>query len=179
MNAYPPRRGRPRNATIPHIYMAGKIEKNGWRHDLVPALRSINPGEGPHDCGSFVYRGPFFASCDHGCRHQPGAHGAAGERPCGEDITRASVFARNQAALDGADLVWAYIDAPECYGTVCEIAYAFCRGIPVYLHFAPGIDHNEFWYVARMTVGAPAISIVAREELPTVFRSFIAQWRRP
>jgi hypothetical protein len=160
------------------IYLAGKIAKHDWRHDLVAGLRGAEHKDGPLDCRAFIYVGPFFVACDHGCRHGPGTHGVAGNGCDGVPITRAEVFARNQALIASADLVFAYIDAPECYGTMVEIGWAFRAGIPIYLHFAPDIDHAEFWYVARMAVGAPAMSIVSHDDLPAVFAATIAEWKR-
>lgn len=160
------------------VYLAGKIAKQDWRHDLVCGLRGAEHEHGPLPCRTFAYIGPFFVACDHGCRHGPGRHGAAGIGCDGVAITRATVFARNQALMASADLVFAYIDAPECYGTMVEIGWACRAGIPIYLHFAPGIDHDDFWYVARMAVGAPAVSIVSRDDLPAVFAATISDWKR-
>jgi hypothetical protein len=74
----------------PTVYLAGKIGRNDWRHELVPELRGTVNGDclDPEpvlfdptlriDCGDFVYVGPFFVSCDHGCFHGPASHGAVG-----------------------------------------------------------------------------------------------------
>jgi hypothetical protein len=74
------------------VYLAGKIEKNDWRHVVVPQMYEINALEyqalddnreqlrpwpvihkgllGEHD-----YTGPYFVRCDHGCYHGAGSHG--------------------------------------------------------------------------------------------------------
>ncbi len=72
------------------VYLAGKVEKNCWRHSVVPTLRSsMIAGDNAvwntlpnaivvkrNDVDySFDYSGPFFLSCDHGCCHSPGTHG--------------------------------------------------------------------------------------------------------
>jgi len=81
------------------IYLAGKIAKNDWRHEVVTNLgRALVIGDqwsrwpvlekavfGAHD-----YVGPFFISDDHGCAHGAGAHGVGIglDSPCveaGED----------------------------------------------------------------------------------------------
>ena len=168
----------PTITNMPRIYLAGKISKNCWRHNLIPALRGWEWEEGPLPAGAFTYVGPFFVACDHGCRHRPGTHGASGMGCDGENITRASVFKRNQAALSSADIVFAYIESPDCPGTIAEIGWAASRGIPVYLFFAPGVDHDDFWYLARMGVGAPATCIAARDDLPRLLETAIADWKR-
>lgn len=71
-----------------NIYLAGKIEKNCWRHTLVPSLRNHGPdysddseSMGPWGVvynaifGRHHYVGPFFVGCDHGCFHGPDQHG--------------------------------------------------------------------------------------------------------
>lgn len=162
----------------PRVYLAGKVGKNDWRHDLAPDLRGWQPEFGSLPCKCFTYVGPFLVACDHGCRHEPGKHGAAGGGCDGENIARDAVFRRNQAALGSADIVWAYVEDQTCHGTLFEIGWAARGGKPVFLSFAPGVDHDELWYPARAAVGAPAIRVVAREDLPKVFWADLGRWRR-
>lgn len=169
----------PRTPRIPRVYMAGKIAKNDWRHGLVPDLRGHLHEDGPVCCGWFTYVGPFFVSCDHGCRHRPGSHGVAGAGCDAEYISPASVLHRNQAALQSADLIFAYITAPDCHGTNFEIGFAYGVGIPVFLHFAHGIDPAQFWYENLAVTGSPNYSIVAHEDLPKILDADIRKWRQP
>lgn len=90
--------------TTKRIYLAGKIKKNGWRHDLVPGLRDAygidqwtgywrggrdNPTAMPESWpelqmpNGLLYVGPFFVSDDHGCFHSDGRHGL-NDYGCGE-----------------------------------------------------------------------------------------------
>ncbi|MDR6847719.1 hypothetical protein [Sphingomonas sp. BE137] len=162
----------------PRIYIAGKIAKNDFRHELIPQLRGWDHEDGPLACDECIYVGPFFQSCDHGCRHGPGTHGIAGQGCDGIDITRRSVFERNQVALSSADMLFAYIDGPNPHGTIFEIAYAASLGIPVHLLFAPGVDYDDLWYSSQVSVGWPRVSIVPREGLKIAFRQILAEWRR-
>ncbi len=86
------------------VYLAGKIAKNDWRHDLFPSLRDAilesdvadehyrnNQGRKSHEYISTVitpgilnclperdgllYGGPYFVGCDHGCYHGDSTHG--------------------------------------------------------------------------------------------------------
>jgi hypothetical protein len=133
--------------SAPTLYLAGKIGKNDWRHKLIPGLRDHEWGTGAINTEAFSYVGPFFVSCDHGCRHWPNLHGAVGEE-CGPDLTQRDVIASNNTALDAADLLLAYITAPDCYGTLVEIGWALKGGARVVLAFAPGIPVQDFWYGA-------------------------------
>jgi hypothetical protein len=161
----------------PRIYLAGKIALNDWRHDLVLNLRGHDYEDGPIDCGLFTYIGPFFIACDHGCRHGPGLHGVAGWGCDGELVKRSEVFDRNQAALAKADLVFAYIDAPECYGTAAEIGWAYANRTSVELHFSPQVNPDDFWYLTQMS-GGFARRGVARDQLKARFADAINIWSR-
>lgn len=171
--------GHARSPRPPHVYMAGKITQNGWRHDLVPGLRGHLHEEGPLNCGWFIYNGPFFVSCDHDCRHRPGNHGAAGTGCDTAYISPEAVFRCNQTALLSADMVFAYINATDCHGTILEIGFALHARIPVFLHFAPGIDPTEFWYMNVAATGGQHYSIIPRDYLPEILHADIMMWKRP
>lgn len=132
----------------PNLYLAGKIGKNDWRHKLVPRLRDHEWNSGPIGTNTFNYVGPFFVACDHGCRHGPNLHGAVGDE-CGPNVTQLEVIANNNAGLDAADLVFAYITASDCYGTLIEIGWALKSRKRVVLAFAPGIQAQDFWYATE------------------------------
>ncbi|PUE41636.1 hypothetical protein [Limnohabitans sp. Bal53] len=135
------------------IYLAGKIGKNDWRHKLMPGLRGHSWSLGSIATRDFTYAGPFFQSCDHGCLHGPSTHGVgAGTGTCTEEIiySPADIIRLNDAALQKADLVFAYITAIDCHGTMVEIGRAsnqpFTR---IVIAFAPGIDSKDFWYATK------------------------------
>lgn len=139
-------------STKTKVYLAGKIDKYDWRHDLVPGLRGHRWEEGPIAMPTFNYVGPFFVSCDHGCLHEPNQHGATRnglEDICGEDgWTRQQVIERNNAAIALANLVLAYITTTDCYGTLCEIGMALARNKRVVMCFAPTMPEDDFWFIA-------------------------------
>ena len=133
-----------KNPSHPKVYLSGKIGKNDWRHSLVPQLRERTWDEGPIETASFDYVGPFFVSCDHGCGHVPGEHGMA--QGCTElKHTRQDVINLNMSALAEADLVFAYITADDCFGTLFEIG-AVATEKRVVMAFDPNINPNEFWF---------------------------------
>jgi hypothetical protein len=131
------------------VYLAGKVSHNCWRHRAVPelygALGELNQWLCPtaladadlarisrglefpvlegavfdhHD-----YVGPYFLGCDHGCWlsdhfHRP-RHGLSGLR-------REAIRSACLAAVNRADLVFAWVDREDCYGTLVELGYARC-----------------------------------------------------
>ncbi|MFE7077902.1 DUF559 domain-containing protein [Streptomyces sp. NPDC057620] len=132
------------------IYLAGKIGKNDWRHDVVG--RSLKQSW-PEDCYSndastpwpiiknavidhFDYVGPYFIGDDHGCGHGAGTHGCGADGSvCGVDSaapTRQQLVPRCFAAIDSADIFFAWLDDVTAYGTLVELGYAKARGKTIY-----------------------------------------------
>jgi hypothetical protein len=136
----------------PKLYLAGKIKKNDFRHSIVSDLHEHGPNEGPIENEDFIYVGPFFVSCDHGCYHQERSHGVINDDGCVGDPagTRRQVIKRNNTALDSADLVFAYIDATDCHGTLIELGRttANAGNKKLVIAFAPSVGFDDFWYSA-------------------------------
>ncbi|WP_436787931.1 DUF559 domain-containing protein [Yinghuangia sp. YIM S10712] len=133
---------------MPSIYLAGKIGPNDWRHDLLGSelryaweVTDENPSEpwpvmkrGVLD--TFDYVGPYFIGDDHTCGHGPNTHGCGmdGCLACytyGNLPQRPKVRELCLAAINDADIVFAWLDDPTAYGTLVEIGYAKGRGKPV------------------------------------------------
>jgi nucleoside 2-deoxyribosyltransferase len=96
---------------------------------------------------TYVYTGPMFQSCDHGCSHGPNTHGATAG--CDGGATQKQILIRNNHAIDNADLVFAYITHADCYGTLIEIGQAAVLGKRVVVAFATGFEPKpDFWYAA-------------------------------
>ena len=149
--------------TATAVYLAGRIAKNDWRHDIcnlrgvmddqygtweaarephrVPVKPEFLTGGGPtHVCG------PYFISCDHGGFHGEGTHGvglgAGGDESCCEPPEielglRAHDYAltRCMTSLHDADVVfvWAGPDFEQAHGTHTEIGAAYALGKPIYV----------------------------------------------
>lgn len=138
---------------VPRVYIAGKISKNDFRHRLVPGLAHHSFGQEEIITLDFIYVGPFFVSCDHGCYHGKGTHGVMNELGCQEVLehTRLDVISNNNAAIDRADVVFVYITATDCYGTLVEIGRVTSRLFRprLAIAFAPGVPIDDFWYGAK------------------------------
>ena len=136
----------------PRVYFAGKIGKNDWRHDLVPGLRGHEWKDGPIVTNSFDYIGPFFVASNHGGNHGPNRHGAVGDEfSFNQNYDQQDVIDNNNASLDSADMVFAYITANDCYGTLIEVGWALAKHMRVALLFAPGIPVEDYWYCAMQS----------------------------
>ena len=156
----------------PRVYLAGKIEKNCWRCILVPRLREHLWEDGPLDTGTFVYVGPFFVGCDHGCYHGPNRHGAlhAPESTCSEGgYTQRQIHDLDTAAIENADMVLAYITSQDCIGTIYEMGWAAKSGRRLVIAFAPGVATKEFWFPA--TLAAAVHNGVTPGALPGLMRN--------
>lgn len=171
----------------PRVYLAGKIAKCDWRHTLVPRLREALYEQGPIDCSTFTYVGPYFVSCDHGCNHGPNTHGAITKwggtaEPCyGPEgcvpPDRAEIARRAREGVCSADLIFAYVEALDCVGTMAEIGFAVALRKPVVLCIAPGIEADECWLVAHWP-GVTRVSDVHRSDLPKVLTASLAMGKR-
>lgn len=133
----------------PRVYLAGKIGHDDWRQRIIPGLRDHTWHDGPIDVGPYSYVGPFFVGCDHGCFHGANRHGMLNKEidACPDAyFTRQEVIDLNMKAIDDANLLFAYITAPDCYGTIFELGYSVRKNKRVVVCFAPGISHADFWF---------------------------------
>ncbi len=164
----------------PRIYLGGKIGKNDWRQAIVPGLRSALYEDGPFDAGTFIYAGPYFVSCDHGCNHGPTTHGVLPARsslsdPCYEPFEGAQPDRHEVArrAIEGvrmSQLVFVYINALDCIGSIFEIGVAAQMRKPMALCFDACVDEREFW----LPVHHPGLTIysgITEGDLPSLLGS--------
>lgn len=134
------------------IYCAGRIGKADWRHEVCPDLRSIShqiddirefPGAPLLEKHRYV--GPVLLGCNHGCYHGPNEHGAGAttDDACrSASATRDSVHSADCDQIRGSDLLFAWIDDTECYGTIAEIGYAAGGEIPIVVARPPRPGHE-------------------------------------
>jgi hypothetical protein len=170
------------DSSVPRVYLAGKIAIHDWRHLLVPGLNNASATESWLPADKFVYVGPFFIACRHGCYHGRNQHGAflRGERACVEPdyFTQREIYLRNNSALDQAALVFTYIEQPDCYGTLTEIGRASLSASRIVICFAPGIDTSEFWYATESAHAT--YRDVEKHQLKTILNLEVAKtpvWR--
>ena len=118
-----------------HIYMAGKISKGDWREEAVGRNEIGTAYQDKQEweivpIGRHMYTGPFFVGCDHGCYHGDGSHGVG----VGQDADgycmdvqappRRHIVSQCLHGIMRADTFFAWIDAPDCYGTIAELGFA-------------------------------------------------------
>lgn len=139
------------------VYLAGKIGKNDWRHNLVPLMRDTyySPDymnteewtEVPMKCG-FTYVGPYFVSCDHGCAHRA-KHawdgGCSGAQDHGYD--RYLVAGLCREAIAKCDVLFAWMnEGLTAYGTLVEIGMAHALGKRVILAQSDEYWSDDLWF---------------------------------
>jgi Nucleoside 2-deoxyribosyltransferase len=158
-------RGRlPKRMLKPTIYFAGRM--NGSRHgdDWRNYIDGFDGGlygcsdkgfdcDAVIDCGAFRYGGPFVMdSCgNHASGHtwNPGEH--------------REIWDIDRFQIERADLIFAYLEDANAYGTLVEIGYASALGKPIALGFSTDMarqDYDELWLArmpaARVYWGTPA-----------------------
>jgi nucleoside 2-deoxyribosyltransferase len=171
----------------PAIYLAGKISQNGWRSHLVDCRGLTHPDETralfdenyhvKHD--GFIYGGPFFISCEHGCAHGPNSHGVAatGDSPClfGVPEQQRRVYEINKKRLLRADYIFAHIETADCYGTFVELGMAAAQGKPIFIAWhgdVPEQVRKDLWY-PEMTANDGSTVVRGRLQLIAAWRKFL------
>jgi nucleoside 2-deoxyribosyltransferase len=142
----------PAPVKTPKVYLAGKIAKSSWRHLLVKGLIKHHWQDGILRQSGFDYVGPFYVDCSHGCYQHPNTHGTGPGCSPDLDINRRKVTKACLKAIDSADLVFCYIDAVDCFGTLTEIGYVIRSGVKLVICFAPTIatpTDNDFWFACE------------------------------
>ncbi len=121
------------------IYLAGKIARNDWRHDIVQddneldeyshSNRRIDWPEVPIPGTDFTYVGPFFEASGHGCGHSLGQHGT--QSAMGDTV------ARCRTAIRDCDVFFAWLECETAHGTMVEIGYAYALGKTIIIAHPP------------------------------------------
>lgn len=137
------------------IYLAGKIAKNDWRHEVVAGLRGTMQLGAPFPRqwpvlpraveGLLDYAGPYPMGCDHGCGHN--APHASVWGVCGEasgTLDQAETQRLCFDAIRRTDLFFAWLDDPTAYGTLVEIGYAKALGKTIVVASPDPID--DLWF---------------------------------
>jgi len=147
-----------------NIYLAGKIEPNGWRQlffnmrnefsddELIPHLQDISITM-PWDKNINV-TGPFFLSCDHSCYHGEGNHGLGIHAPVccltgGTTHSASEVIDICKKQIERADIIFGYINDDTCYGTMFEIGWAKALGKKIILLFDTAKRENDMWFLSK------------------------------
>ena len=154
------------------VYLAGKIGVRDWRSgfhgtdvnaaDEYPASKLAELSVAVNE--ELTITGPFFISCDHGCYHGDGRHGVGavdrlhaddGDDDewggcCGNFFTKDDVLKICKRQIDRAEILFAYIDRDDCYGTLVEIGYAHAKGKEIIIVFGDPELKKEMWFADRM-----------------------------
>lgn len=137
------------NCRRPRVYLGGKISELDWRHGLVSGLGGGEFGR-PIVCDRFIFTGPFFVSCGHGCGNGEATHGDA-KNACTNPLgapDRWLVPSLCREWIRNSDVFFAWLDDRMAYGTVLEIGWAQMMGKPVYLAF------KNWWFARHLWLAA-------------------------
>jgi hypothetical protein len=168
-----------------NIYLAGKVRKyNDWRDKLCKTnlcrldgkLNSSLMGCEPIEnlaiekevlISGDNMTGAFAIGDDHGCFHGANSHGLRSivEEPI---IDPHQVLKICKNAIEKSDIIFAWIDEKNCYGTIAEIGYAHALGKYICVAFHTDVidvdsddfdleeelltidSSNDMWFVGEM-----------------------------
>lgn len=151
-----------------NVYLAGKIEANGWRQEIIDIRDNFFGCEKEkiRNYKTIKYNdniqitGPFFLSCDHSCYHGENSHGV-GLSNYLPDGTRYDCYAENNHfteeevkdicinQIKKSDVLFAYINDDTCYGTLFEIGYAASLGKKIIILFDLPERIKKMWFIAK------------------------------
>ena len=152
-----------------NVYLAGKIQKHGWREGIIGGVCNFNSYDIKDPFRSldwpitenailnyYNYTGPYFVSCDHGCSHGESTHGITGgvcfEHPP-DEVMHSLIANECMKAIDKTDILLALIDSIDAFGTFAEIGYAVAKGIHIIILFSRELKEqeiNSLWFLACM-----------------------------
>lgn len=152
-----PRRMKVREYSGLNVYLAGKIYANDWRHDMLRRYSIDQFYEGRvgeewvvsmDAMGEGInYTGPYpIGGCSHCSYHGENTHGngLGSDRTCLTPPTKEFIFTQCENAIRESDVLFAWIDTNDCYGTLVEIGMAKAMGIWV---FVAGNEYlNDMWF---------------------------------
>jgi nucleoside 2-deoxyribosyltransferase len=99
------------------------------------------------EIGRHTYVGPFFVGCDHRCGHGPKSHGVNSVRDnyCFDGFSNEEVRKICRTKIDSADLVFAWINRSDAYGTIWELGYAAAKNKKIVVRWPIDFDISEMW----------------------------------
>lgn len=175
------------NKELKSIYLAGKIDRGDWRHDLVKELHGsvrscfgdIYQGKQWPVLKSAVfdlldYTGPYFVSDDHNAsmhgddEHGTGAQGLRVDTEIDGHGIATGMHRRDwtvlscRKAIEQTDLLFAWIDCTTCYGTIAEIGYAKALGKVIWI--GGPRKYRDLWFVYEMADN----TLFDREQSPEI-----------
>ena len=154
----------------PYVYLAGKIEQNGWR-ELIVGYRCNGLYCGDEiDLNKYyvsfknkaIITGPWFLACDHGCYHGDNTHGLGINQPgdpeaYGNNYSESEVYNICINQINKSDIVFAYIYDDTCYGSLYEIGYAKKLGKKIVLVFDTKERMSKMWFMCQ---GADIVEVL-------------------
>ncbi len=188
---------------IEAIYIAGKMEDDNWRHKFfdkydAPGDHAFQLGYNPLTIGhgdswpvkgnvtvcGLTYTGPFFVDVygGHGYGYTDGeAHGSNIEDVNSYKHVERLEEKRKQVqqwcfhAIQQADLVFAWVDGIDCYGTIAEIGYAKALGKVIWI--AGPRRYDDLWFVYRMADETVFTNQRGNTSAAEVFRNLLRKHR--
>lgn len=132
--------------------------------------------ENRHVLGSHEYVGPYRTDLrgSWDWKHYGEFHGSkvAGQHGASSGAEDGLIVEECRQAIARSDLVFAYINRPDCFGTLVELGYAKALGIFTALAIEVGAewDESDYWFVAHLVdavIGAGKPIEVGEEPRPT------------
>lgn len=180
---------RSRQTAFSRVYLAGKIEKNDWRHDLFPDLRVSQLSTGVRaevTSEGLIYMGPFFSSCGHGCAHGPSQHGSGVdgvgcfEGQADTELVRGKVARTCLRSIESSTFIYCWIEDLTAYGSLFELGYARAKAKQIFVAVKKSEKgqelSSELWFA--LTQAHKWVEAESPEDGWTRFREWMKRRRK-
>lgn len=94
----------------------------------------------------------------------------------GEEYHASDVSRKCLAAIDCCDIVFAYINSPDCHGTLIELGYARARGKRIWVHFASVDLRREVWFAKSIAHYDDTSSAGFERDVSASFKKMCRKW---
>jgi len=158
------------NQSPKRVYLAGPIDYQGWRGEIVPCHSELDFRK-PRDMQMGVFDlptitrgvvcvGPLYYVCGHSASRD-----REGRR------LREDVFHDNLSRVERADAVFAYFDSAKDRASDFELGYAHALRKPIFVGFSPHAAalQAEMWFAAQAGIGSGINHVGSVQELWALF----------
>lgn len=154
---------------IPNVFLSGKVTNQDWRTSVLSDTCSHKFE--PINMGGWIYCGPFYNACRHGCvRQMQNLHGQSlgGECCFGPQKYQHEIKQKCFEGVSDCDVFVVYLNAPACYGTMVEVGWAEALRKQIVVLVDSSISQelrSDFWFC---TTGHPVIEVAHPSDLPWI-----------
>ena len=172
----------------PKVYLAGQITQNWWRNAICNNKDNRTPcvdvyvGDRDdyfnkeYDNGNCIITGPHAVGCDHSCFHDS-AHASMEGCSGGIEYTHKDIADACCHQIEKSDIVFAYIENEDAFGTFSEVGYAHGLDKFVFILFKNKELADKLWFMSQMAVDCHILqNDTSYAAINSAFETCLSEW---